>query len=108
MVAGALRAAAAAVSAAHGEAVQYRIAGGATLSVPDAIVERQPPGQDTPGGTQATTLSGQIWIRRELLAQPQVGRDKVVLVWTDGTTREALVATEIQHSRGLWHLGFVL
>lgn len=108
MVSDALRAAASAVSAAHGEAVQYRIAGGATLDVPDAIVERQPPAQDVAGGTQATTLSGQIWVRRDLLSQPQVGRDEVVLRWTDGTLRTARIETEIKHSRGLWHLGFVL
>lgn len=88
------------------EAVTYVTASG-TLSL-RAIVERRPPAQETAGGTQTTSVNGQIWLRREDLTQPQVGRDTVTLRWTDGTLRTARIETEIQHSRGLWHLGFVL
>lgn len=108
MTSAAMRAAASAVAAAHGEAIQYRVFGGATLSIADAIVERKPPAQDIAGATQPTTLSGQVWIRRDLLTQPQVGKDEVVVTWKDGTTRTARIETEIQNSRGFWHLGFVL
>jgi hypothetical protein len=88
------------------EVVTYVTAAG-TLSL-NAVVERRPPAQDIAGGTQTTTVNGQIWLRREDLTQPQVGQDTVTLRWTDGTLRTARIEAELANSRGLWHLGFVL
>lgn len=88
------------------EPVTYVTASG-TLSL-NALVERRPPAQDIAGGTQTTSVNGQIWLRREDLTQPQVGRDTVTLRWTDGTMRLARIEAELSNSRGLWHLGFVL
>lgn len=88
------------------EPVTY-VTGGVSRSL-NAIVTRQPPAQDIAGGTQTTSVNGQIWLRREDITQPKVGQDTVTLRWTDGTMRTARIETEIQHSRGLWHLGFVL
>ncbi len=88
------------------EPVTY-VTGGTSLAL-NAVVRRSPPGQDVAGGTQTTSVSGQIWLRREDLTQPQVGRDTVTLRWLNGEMRTARVDAEYPASEGLWSLGLVL
>ena len=89
-----------------GEAVSYRQASGATLTI-DAVVDRKPPGIEFSGSTNFAILDGSVLVRREDLADVTTGRDEVTVTWFGGTVRTAVVREVLQVSAAFWRLGVV-